>query len=314
MRSPLCSAVGLVTLATLFAATPVPAQTSAAKAASATATTKSSNSMHSYAVGQNIAAKLGHLGTFVNGDTLVKLLGEHLDGKAPRIDAVRGEQIFMQIADKPEIKTLPAGITPDDVAAVAAGYLIGPSLNAVKNDVSLDDVYRGVRTTLAGKPELSDAKLREQLSQFAALMQQRSAERNAKAAETNKAEGTAFLTKNKAVAGVKVTASGLQYIALREGNGPRPTPSQKVRVHYEGRLINGTVFDSSYKRNDPAEFRLDQVIKGWTEGLGLMPVGSKYRLFIPSDLAYGATPRPGGPIGPNATLIFDVELLNIVPN
>ena len=270
--------------------------------------------MHSYAVGQNIAAKLGHLGTFVNGDTLVKLLGEHLAGKAPRIDAVRGEQIFMQIADKPEIKTLPAGITPDDVAAVAAGYLIGPSLNAVKNDVSLDDVYRGVRTTLVGKPELSDAKLREQLSQFAALMQQRSAERNAKAAETNKAEGTAFLTKNKAVAGVKVTASGLQYIALREGNGPRPTPSQKVRVHYEGRLINGTVFDSSYKRNDPAEFRLDQVIKGWTEGLGLMPVGSKYRLFIPSDLAYGATPRPGGPIGPNATLIFDVELLNIVPN
>lgn len=109
------------------------------------------------------------------------------------------------------------------------------------------------------------------------------------------------------------TASGLQYMVLRQGSGSRPTPSNNVRVNYEGKLLSGQVFDSSYQRGQPAEFGLGQVIKGWSEGLSLMPVGSKYRFWIPADLAYGQQGTPGGPIGPDATLTFDVELLSILP-
>lgn len=269
--------------------------------------------MQSYAIGQNVAMQIGPIGKALNGSKLEALLREHLDGKDPAIDPKRGEQVFTAISQT-EGASLPAGISADDVAAVFAGYIIGPSLNAVKDDVQLDEVFRGVRTTLSGKPELSDTDLRAQLSAFNIAYQKTASDRAAKLAETNKAEGAAFLAKNRTQPDVQTTASGLQYVVLRQGDGPRPSASQKVRVHYEGRLLNGTVFDSSYKRNDPTEFGLNQVIKGWTEGVGLMPTGSKYRFFIPSELAYGATPRPGGPIGPNATLIFDVELLAIVPN
>ena len=121
-------------------------------------------------------------------------------------------------------------------------------------------------------------------------------------------EGTKFLEDNAQRPEVKTTASGLQYEVLTEGTGPKPTGSTaRVTVHYEGRLINGTVFDSSYKRNQPASFGLNQVISGWTEGVQLMPQGSKYRFFIPSDMGYGS--RGAGSIPPNSTLIFDVELL-----
>ena len=127
-----------------------------------------------------------------------------------------------------------------------------------------------------------------------------------------KEEGEKFLAENKSKEGVKTTESGLQYIVLKEGSGEKPTANSKVRVHYHGTLIDGTVFDSSVDRGEPTEFGVSQVIKGWTEGLQLMPVGSKYKFFIPQDLAYGAFPRPNGPIKPFATLIFDVELLEIV--
>ena len=121
-------------------------------------------------------------------------------------------------------------------------------------------------------------------------------------------EGAKFLEENGQRAEVKTTASGLQYEVLTEGTGPKPSGSTaRVTVHYEGRLINGNVFDSSYKRNQPATFGLNQVITGWTEGVQLMPQGSKYRFFIPSDMGYGN--RGSGSIPPNATLIFDVELL-----
>ena len=121
-------------------------------------------------------------------------------------------------------------------------------------------------------------------------------------------EGTKFLEDNAQRPEVKTTASGLQYEVLTEGTGPKPTGSTaRVTVHYEGRLINGTVFDSSYKRNQPASFGLNQVISGWTEVVQLMPQGSKYRFFIPSDMGYGS--RGAGSIPPNSTLIFDVELL-----
>ncbi len=127
-----------------------------------------------------------------------------------------------------------------------------------------------------------------------------------------KAEGEKFMETNKTAEGVQTTDSGLQYIVLNEGSGEKPTETSRVKVHYHGTLIDGTVFDSSVERGEPAEFGVNQVIKGWTEGLQLMPVGSKYKFFIPQDLAYGAFPRQGGAIKPFMPLIFEVELLEIV--
>ena len=132
-----------------------------------------------------------------------------------------------------------------------------------------------------------------------------------KVADVNKKEGDAFLSQNKAKPGILTTASGLQYQVVQEGTGAKPTATDKVKVHYTGRLINGKVFDSSVERGQPAEFAVNGVISGWTEALQLMAVGSKWKLFIPSNLAYGDRAM-GGDIAPGSTLIFDVELLDIV--
>ncbi len=129
--------------------------------------------------------------------------------------------------------------------------------------------------------------------------------------EVNKLAGEAFLADNAQRSEVKTTASGLQYEVLQEGDGPKPGPTSQVTVHYHGTLIDGTVFDSSVERGAPATFGVNQVIRGWTEALQLMAAGSKYRLTIPQELAYGANPHPGGAIQPYAALIFDVELLSI---
>ncbi|MCH2232035.1 MAG: FKBP-type peptidyl-prolyl cis-trans isomerase [Crocinitomicaceae bacterium] len=127
----------------------------------------------------------------------------------------------------------------------------------------------------------------------------------------NKTAGDEFLAENAKKEGVQVTASGLQYEVIEQGNGDKPSATSNVTVHYHGTLTNGTVFDSSVERGQPATFGVNQVIPGWTEALQLMPKGAKYRLYIPQDLAYGATPHPGGPIEPYMALIFDVELLEI---
>jgi len=129
--------------------------------------------------------------------------------------------------------------------------------------------------------------------------------------EEVKSEGEQFLAENKKKAGVNTTATGLQYEVITEGTGPKPSANDTVQVHYHGTLIDGTVFDSSIERGLPATFGVHQVIKGWTEALQLMPVGSKYKLYIPQELAYGAHPHPGGAIKPFMALIFDVELIAI---
>ena len=131
-------------------------------------------------------------------------------------------------------------------------------------------------------------------------------------ATANATEGEAFLAANKDKPGVQTTASGLQYQAIEQGDGPTPEPTDVVRVHYKGTLLDGTEFDSSYARGEPAMFSLAQVVPGWQEGIALMPVGSKYRLWIPGELAYGELGTPNGEIGPNATLVFEVELQEIV--
>ena len=134
---------------------------------------------------------------------------------------------------------------------------------------------------------------------------------NAKSAEENKTEGAAFLAENSKKEGVVTTASGLKYQVLTQGDGSKPAATDNVSVHYKGTTLDGKEFDSSYSRGAPATFPLNRVIPGWTEGVQLMPEGSKYRFYIPSDLAYG-TRGAGRDIGPNATLIFDIELIKIV--
>jgi FKBP-type peptidyl-prolyl cis-trans isomerase len=154
-------------------------------------------------------------------------------------------------------------------------------------------------------------KINTGLAGYMATYQEEQAEANRQAAETNLAEGEAFLLENGRKGGVVTTSSGLQYEVITEGSGSQPGPADMVRVNYEGTLVNGTVFDSSYERGTPVEFNLNQVIGGWTEGLQLMREGSEYRFFIPANLAYGESGSQGG-IPPNSALIFKVELLAII--
>jgi len=210
--------------------------------------------------------------------------------------------------------------TEVDTVSYALGIDISSKLKANFPEISKDLFIQGVMngldsTNILITVENTEPILRAffQKKQEEAMKKQQ--EEMEKQMETEfadvKAEGVKFLEANKTASGVQVTASGLQYIVLKEGKGEKPTETSTVKVHYHGTLIDGTVFDSSVERKEPAEFPVNRVIKGWTEGLQLMSVGSKYKFFIPQDLAYGATPREGGPIKPFATLIFEVELLEI---
>ena len=166
----------------------------------------------------------------------------------------------------------------------------------------------GVKDAIAGKPQLTTYQVRQTLAAFEKDMTQKVQAM----AQKNVGEGDKFLAENKKKDGVKATSSGLQYKVISEGNGPQPKESDAVTVNYRGTLIDGTEFDSSYKRGEPATFPVNRVIKGWTEALQLMKPGGKYKLFIPANLAYGPG-GAGGDIGPNATLIFEVELLSAKP-
>jgi FKBP-type peptidyl-prolyl cis-trans isomerase len=196
-------------------------------------------------------------------------------------------------------------------SSYAIGMSIGHSLKDSGVDVDVDAFVAGARAMLEGGTPLLDNKAA--LEARMAFMQKEmavKAARTKKVGEANEKTSEAFLEANKAKPGVKTTASGLQYKVLTEGKGPKPKATDTVTVNYRGTLIDGTEFDSSYKRGQPSTFKLDQVIPGWTEGLQLMPVGSKFRLFLPPKLAYGEH-GAGGVIGPNQALIFDVELLKI---
>jgi FKBP-type peptidyl-prolyl cis-trans isomerase FklB len=201
--------------------------------------------------------------------------------------------------------------TPKDKASYAIGMNIGKGLHKDSVDVDPAILLRGLKDGMAGgKTLLTDDEAKSAMVAIQADLRKKQEAKMAIAGDANKKEGDEFLAQNKTKEGVVTLPSGLQYKILKEGTGPKPSASDSVVCNYKGTLIDNTEFDSSYKRGQPATFPVGQVIKGWTEVLQLMPVGSKWQVFVPSDLAYG--PRaPGGTIGPNATLIFEIELLSI---
>ncbi|MES2624267.1 MAG: FKBP-type peptidyl-prolyl cis-trans isomerase [Pseudomonadota bacterium] len=202
--------------------------------------------------------------------------------------------------------------TPEQKASYAIGANIGSGISTqgLAEDVDLDAIAMGMKDAVAGNLKLTPEEMEAVMQEFGAVM---TAKQQAAMQEQAKA-GVDFLAKNATAAGVKTTASGLQYLPITEASdasAPKPTAADSVSVHYHGTLIDGTVFDSSVERGEPISFPLNGVIAGWTEGLQLMNVGDKYRLFIPSELGYGEA--GAGPIPPNSTLIFEVELLGIEP-
>jgi FKBP-type peptidyl-prolyl cis-trans isomerase len=202
-------------------------------------------------------------------------------------------------------------MTAKDSASYAVGASVGRSIKDQDLDVDAELVASGMRDALAGTLKLTPEQLQVALMAMQQQAMEKMQARQAVAGTENAAKGEKFLAENKNKPGITVTASGLQYKVNTEGTGKKPTKDNVVKVHYTGKLLDGTVFDSSVERGEPAEFPLSGVIAGWTEALQLMSVGSKYTIYLPPSIAYGER-GAGGQIGPNATLIFDVELIEIV--
>jgi len=204
--------------------------------------------------------------------------------------------------------------TEKQKASYAIGMNIGKGLKKDEVDIDPDILARGMKDAIAGKkPLITDEEAQSSLTALQSEVRKHQQEVHDAAVAKNLKEGEAYLAANKAKPGVVALPSGLQYKILTPGSGPRPAASDTVVCNYSGKLIDGTEFDSSYKRGQPATFPVGQVIKGWTEALQLMPVGSKWELVIPPNLAYGDRGTNGGPIGPNETLVFEVELMSIQP-
>ena len=202
----------------------------------------------------------------------------------------------------------------EDKLSYSFGQNIGNSIKQQQIELNLDLLMKGIQDAVAGKESLlTTEEMQNVLKEFQKERFAKLAEERKKLAETNLQEGEAFLTANQAKEGVITLPSGLQYKVITQGSGNTPKATDQVTTHYRGTLIDGTEFDSSYKRGKPATFAVNQVIPGWTEALQLMKEGDKWQLFIPAKLGYGERGVPGGKIGPNATLIFDIELISVNP-
>jgi FKBP-type peptidyl-prolyl cis-trans isomerase FklB len=203
-------------------------------------------------------------------------------------------------------------VTEKDKQSYAIGLNVGKSLHRDSVEIEPKFVLQGLQDALAdGKVLLTDDQIKTVMTELQTQVQQKREEKRLAEAEADKKDGAAFLAANATKEGVVTLPSGLQYKILTAGTGPKPSATDSVVCNYRGSLLDNTEFDSSYKRGQPVTLNVSGVIKGWTEALQLMPVGSKWQLFIPPDLAYGD--RGQGPIGPNSTLIFEVELLSIQP-
>ncbi len=200
-----------------------------------------------------------------------------------------------------------------DQFSYSYGYAMGKSYADILKDIHPDAFLQGLQQGAKGqKTSLTDEEMAKALAQYKQQSEAKQMLEFKKVADENAKQGEAFLVNNTKQTGVVTRPSGLQYSILQQGTGKSPTSKSKVSVNYEGRLLDGTVFDSSFARHEAVEFQVSQVIAGWTEGLQLMKEGAKYRFFIPAKLAYGEI-GAGDSIGPNSTLIFDVELLKVLP-
>jgi FKBP-type peptidyl-prolyl cis-trans isomerase len=251
---------------------------------------------------------------WLDGDTFSNSVADFIRLGLGSFDSMKTFFLFITLAamaapvlaqDRPALKD-----TKDKVS-YSIGLDIGGNLKRNKIDVNSDALSAGIKDGVTGaKPLMTDAEVQEVMTQFSKDMQEKTNAARQEAAQKNKTEGEKFLAENKNKPDVKTTGSGLQYKMIKEGSGTPPKATDNVVVNYRGTLIDGTEFDSSYKRGQPATFPVNGVIKGWTEALQLMKPGSKYELFIPSNLAYGER-GAGADIGPNATLKFEVELLSV---
>ncbi|ASR44251.1 hypothetical protein BEN78_13640 [Xanthomonas citri pv. mangiferaeindicae] len=272
----------------------------------------------SYVVGLDVGRSLGQVGADLDMRAFEQALASALDGKPPSLSPEETRQLGVALGQRIAARSgrpvpgLPPGSEPPAVDTTKVSQMvavdIARSLAPLKGEIEVAPLVRAVADTIAGQPPTLDEA---RIAQIREAMAGRTQARAANAAEANRRAGAEFMAGNRGKPGVFATASGIQYSVERQGQGPRPRAGDRVRVHYRGTLLDGTEFDSSYGRGAPAVFGLDQVIAGWTEGLQLMPIGGKYRFWIPGDLAYGPKGSPPN-IPPNATLVFDVELIDIL--
>jgi len=228
--------------------------------------------------------------------------------QTPKVDAAKAAAPRVEAAKADAAKATFASAL--DKASYAIGADIAGTFKRQAIEFNPEMLAKGLLEGSAGKSVLTETEIRETITALQTELRAKAQEKAKIQGEKNKQEGEAFLAANATKDGVTTLPSGLQYKVIKMGDGPKPTATDKVECHYKGTLLDGTEFDSSYSRNAPATFPVNGVIKGWTEALQIMPVGSKWQLFVPAALAYGE--NGGGPkIGPNSTLIFEVELLAI---
>jgi FKBP-type peptidyl-prolyl cis-trans isomerase FkpA len=268
-----------------------------------------------YMIGMDVAKSVGPAKPDMDMAAFQRAVDNALAGGKPLLDEAASKQVGQALMASINARKgggKPAAALDRNKVGLLVGSDIGRSLAAIKGEFDMPMFLAGFKAASdpAAKPLLGDAEANAVRTAFSARLTAAKQAETMALAQANLKAGEAFLAKNKTVKGVFTTPSGLQYMVLRQGNGPRAKPGQKVRVNYEGKLLDGTVFDSSYERGQPAEFGLNQVIAGWTEGVGLMPTGAKYRFWIPANLAYGEKGM-GGDIPANSTLTFDVELLGV---
>lgn len=286
----------------------------AAMAQEASTALSSERQQISYFIGMDVGRSLKPLAPDLDLQAFQAALERSLAGAEPEFTPEQAQALGAAIGKRAAVR---AGQTAEgelpELSAQQAGKLVGGdvgrSLRRVPETLEVPVLMQAVKTMFEGGFPLLGQADTQRLSE---VLQQRMEQATREAAQRNLAEGEAFLARNRTGADVQSTVSGLQYQVLRPGSGARPSASDTVKVHYQGTLLDGSVFDSSYERGEPATFGLGQVIPGWTEGLALMSTGAKYRFWIPARLGYGERGTPDGSIGPNAVLVFDVELLDIV--